>query len=588
MAALERSRVAEILEEIGLLLELAGENPFKSRAYQNAARAVRGLDRDLEQLVRSGELKKIKGIGPAIAEKIATLVREGRLQYHENLKQQIPPGLLEWLEIPGLGPKKARAIHLALGISSLGELEHACRENRVRDLPGFGENSQRKILEGIERLKGRAGRFLQPLVRREAARLLEIVRRAPGVGRAEVAGSVRRCLETSKDIDLVASCDADTAPVMESFATAAGVAEVTSRGPTRTSVRLAAGPAADLRVVPEASYPFALMYFTGSKAHNIALRARAQKRGLKLNEYALEREADGTGVFCRDEAEIYGALDLPWIPPELREDAGEIEAAERGALPKLVEREDLKGILHVHSDWSDGVNTIEQLAEAARAMGLQYLGLCDHSRSAGYAGGLTIERVREQHAAIDELNARYGRAFRILKGIEVDILPDGSLDYPDEVLASFEIVVASVHSRFNLSREEQTARMLQALENPFVDILGHPTGRLLLARDPYPLDLHRILDAAAQRGVAVEINAHPQRLDLDWVHLRYGIARGIKTAIDPDAHDIEGLQDIAYGVGMARKGWCTAEDVLNAWPLERLLDYLADRRRRAGARRSPK
>ncbi len=578
----DRAQVADALEEVGLLLELLGENPFKSRAYDNAARLLRNLDRDLDELVRTGQLSKIKGIGEGLAEKIATLVKTGRLPYLEALRAQVPPGLRQWLRIPGLGPKKARAIHITLGISNLDELEAACRAGKVRELPGFGETTEQKILEGIARLKEHAGRFLQPAVRREAARLIERIRRVPGLARAEVAGSVRRCLETSKDIDIVAVAR-DSEAVMDAFAHAPGVAEVTGRGPTKCSVRLDTGPSADLRVVPEVSFPFAWMYFTGSKAHNIALRSRAQRLGFKLNEYALTREADERTLPCASEEEVYETLDLAWIPPELREDQGEIEAAERRALPELIRIEDLKGILHVHSAWSDGTATIAEMAEAARAMGMTYLGLCDHSPTAAYAGGLTVEKLREQHAEVDALNRRYEGAFRVLKGAEVDILPDGSLDYPDEVLASLDLVVASVHSRFNLSAEEQTARILKALENPHVDVLGHVTGRLLLTRDPYPLDLHCVLDAAARRGVAVEINAHPQRLDLDWRELRYGLARGMKTSINPDAHDTAGLRDVEYGIGIARKGWCTPDDVINAWPLGRFLRHIAERRRDAGA-----
>jgi DNA polymerase (family 10) len=579
---MDRASVADALDEIALLLDLLGENPFKGRTYANAARLVRGLDEDLRALVNTGGIRRMRGIGPALTEKISTLVGTGSLPYLEALRAQVPAGMLEWLRIPGLGPKKARAIHVALGISTPGELEDACRRGRLRDLSGFGEATERKILDGIEWLREHAGRFLQPVVRSEAERLLAVVRAVPGTIRAEAAGSVRRRCETSKDIDLVVAA-ADSAPVMEAFASAPGVAEVIGRGPTKCSVRLAAGPSADLRVVPEPSFPFALAYFTGSKAHNIALRARAQGLDLKLNEYALTRDSDGGTVPCADEAEIYRALGLPWIPPEMREDQGEIEAAEAGRLPRLVDVGDLRGILHCHSNWSDGLATIEEMAHGARSLGMTYLGLSDHSQAAAYAGGLSIERFREQWAEIDALNSRIGGGFRVLKGVEVDVLPDGSLDFPDEFLALFEYVIASVHSRFNLGAEEQTERLVRAATNPFVDTLGHVTGRLLLARDPYPLELHRVLEVAAERGVAVEINSHPQRLDLDPPALRYGLARGMKTSVNPDAHDVEGLSDVRYGVGIARKGWCMPDDVLNAWPLDRLLERLAARRRDAGA-----
>jgi DNA polymerase (family 10) len=578
---IDRVEVADALEEIGLLLELAGENPFKTRAYGNAARIVRGLDTDLSELVARKGLGELKGIGPALVEKITTLVTTGNLPYLDGLRTQIPAGMLEWLKIPGFGPKKARVVHVTLGISTLEELERAAKDGKLRDLPGFGATTEAKILSGIGRVREHAGRFLRPVILGEARRLMARLTPLPGLSQVEVAGSARRGAATSKDVDIVATAE-DAAQAMEFFVSDPGVVEVVGRGPTKCSVRLAAGPNADLRVVPLASYPFALLYFSGSKAHNVALRSRAQALGLKLNEYALIRESDGAHITCEDEAAIYRSLGLPFIPPELREDAGEIEAAERGTLPQLITRDDLKGILHCHSTWSDGTSSIEGMALAARAMGMSYLGLCDHSRSAAYAGGMSIERVSEQHREIEVLNAKLGDSFHVLKGIEVDILVDGSLDYPDEVLKTFDLVVASVHSRFDLGAADQTERMLRAVSNPYVDIIGHPTGRLLLTRDPYPLDLFALIDAAAERGVAIEINAHPERLDLDPAGLRHGLASGMKTAVDPDAHTTEGLQDIAYGIDTARRGWCTASDVLNTLALPDLKTWLALRRKNAG------
>ncbi len=581
MSGTTTAKVADALEEIGLLLELLGENPFKTRAYGNAARIVRGLDTSLDELVTRKALGGLKGIGPALVDKITTLVTTGQLPYLDELRKQLPAGMLDWLKIPGLGPKKARVIHVTLGIATLAELEAAAREGKLHDLPGFGEATEKKILSGIARVKENAGRFLRPVILGEASRLVSLLTSITGVNEVAVAGSARRGAETSKDIDLVATAR-NAEPAMEAFATDSGALEIVGRGPTKCSVRLAAGPNADLRVVPPEAFPFAMLYFTGSKAHNIALRARAQGLGFKLNEYALLREADGTPIACEDEAAIYRALGLPFIPPELREDTGEIEAAERGALPRLITREDLKGVLHCHSTWSDGTNSIEEMAEAACAMGMTYLGLCDHSAAAAYAGGMSIARVKEQHTAIDAINAKSGPSFRVLKGIEVDILADGSLDYPDEVLARFDLVVASVHSRFNLMASEQTERMIRAVSNPYVDILGHPTGRLLLTRDPYPLDLFAVIDAAAENGVAVEINAHPQRLDLDPAGLRHGLAKGMKTSVNPDAHETAGIADIAYGIDTARRGWCTSGNVLNALSLPDLLDWLRQRRKRAG------
>lgn len=582
---MDRKRVAEALEEIGTLLELKGENPFKTRAYHNGARTIRSLTEDLDDLVERGELSKVRGIGKALSEKITTLVTTGELPYLDDLRGEIPAGMLEWLKIAGLGPKKARAIHEALEISTLGELEYACRENRLRDLDGFGEASQRKILAGIERVRRHAGRFLQPVAQGEARVLLELVTAVPGVTRAEVCGSVRRRNETSKDIDIVVAADNPEA-VMDAFCDDSGVAEITGRGPTKCSVRRNAGPSADLRVVSDEAFPFAVAYFTGSKAHNVAVRGRAQARGLKLNEYAL-RTADGADIPCEDEAAIYRALDMDWVPPELREDLGEIDAAETGTLPDLITRDDLVGVLHCHSTWSDGAATVAEMAAGARERGYAYLGICDHSQAAAYAGGLDAAAVRRQHEEIDLLNRELDGSFRVLKGIEVDILADGSLDFPDDVLATFDIVVASVHSRFTLTETEQTGRILAALGNPYVDILGHPTGRLLLSRDPYAMDLHRVVAAAAERGVIVEVNAHPQRLDLDWQALRFGLLRGLKTAINPDAHSVDGYDVVDHGIGIARKGWCTRDDVVNAWSVDRLLDHLAARRRDAGAAGRP-
>jgi len=576
---LTRQAVADALEEIGLLLELRGENPFKTRAYGNGARILRSLDRDLAALVRSGELGTIPGIGAALSEKITTLVNTGELPYLEKLRAEVPPGLLDCLKIQGLGPKKAQVLWSCLGVTGLDSLEAACKEGRVKALDGFGATTERKLLEGIERLRSQAGRFLQPVVQEAAERLLKTIRAVPGVLRAEAAGSVRRRAETSKDIDLVTSAT-DAEGVMDAFVAAAGIEEVTGRGPTKCSVRLVAGPAVDLRVVDDVSYPAALFYFTGSKAHNVAVRGRAQRLGFRLNEYGLVRNEDGAAVDCEDEAAIYAALGLAWIPPELRED----QAAAHHSLPRLVAADDIRGVLHCHSTWSDGTATVAEMADAARKLGLSYLGLCDHSQSAAYAGGLSVERVVAQREEIDRLNRTFGSEFRILHGIESDILADGRLDYPDEVLERFDLVVGSVHSRFQLSANEQTARLLRAIDNPYLDIVGHLTGRILLSRDPYPLHVERVLDAAAEAGVAVEINAHPERLDIDAKALRYGLARGMQTAVNPDAHSTEGLQDIRYGLGIARKGWCTPDDVLNAWPLDRLLDHLSSRRARALAR----
>ena len=580
-----REQLASALDEIGLLLELQGANPFKTRAYQSAARTIRALEVEPAAWIESGDMPRTRGIGKALSEKITTLVETGSLPYLEELRTEVPEGLLEWLQVPGLGPRKARSIHKALEISTLGELEYACKENRLRDLEGFGEASQKKILLGIDRLHAHQGRFLQSVMQAEAELLRERLESLPDVLQLAIAGSVRRRKETSKDIDIVVVAK-DPSVVMDAFAGDESVAEVIARGETKCSILLHSGPAVDLRVVTKEAFPFTLLYFTGSKAHNVTLRKRAQSMGYKLNEYALQPTDGSEAPSCGDETDIYRLLGLPFIAAELREDRGEFEAAEKNTLPKLIVREDLVGVLHCHSRWSDGRATIREMAEAARERGLTYLGLCDHSQSAAYAGGLEPARVIEQHREIDEINAEYAGEFTVLKGIEVDILGEGQLDFDVDTLSRFELIVASVHSRFTLSREEQTERIRRAVQSPWVDILGHPTGRLLLARDGYELDLRSVLETAIEHDVVVELNAHPRRLDLDWRELQWGIPRGLVTSINPDAHAPEGLDDMRYGIGIARKGGVTRKDVLNALSLESLRERLNERKARAAVESS--
>jgi DNA polymerase (family 10) len=566
---MDNKEAASILSEISILLELKGENPFKVRAYQNAARVIEGYAGDLGAAVGDGSIREVQGIGSGIAEKLEELAKTGKLGYYEELKRSIPEGHLEMLRIPGMGPKKVRAVYEKLGIRNIGELEYACHENRLLDLPGFGRKSQENILRGIEFLKKYRERFLLGTVLGEAEALLEAVLKSPAVKRGSLAGSIRRKLETVKDIDIVCAAD-DSAPVMESFVSGPGVETVIAKGETKASVKLASGINVDLRAVSDGQFPYALHHFTGSREHNIAMRGRAQKRGLKMNEYGLFRGEEL--IRCRTEEEIFRELGLQFIPPELREDRGEIEAAERGEIPKLVAFEDLRGPLHVHSDWSDGVNTLAEVAAAARERGWAYVGIADHSKSAAYAGGLTEERVREQQEEIDALNRKV-KGVRLLKGTEVDILPDGSLDYPDAVLAAFDFVVASVHSRFTMPEKEMTARICRALQNPHVNVLGHPTGRLLLSREAYPVDLEEVIRVAAKHRVAVELNSHPQRLDIDWREIRHVKSYGGRVSINPDAHNIAGMDDMAFGVGIARKGWLGADDVINTLALERLLQF---------------
>jgi DNA polymerase (family 10) len=559
------AEVADVLEEIGRLLDFKGENPFKVRAYVNAARALADLAEPLEAVVAEGRLLEISGIGAAIADKIATYAETGSIPLLDRLRSEIPAGVLELVAVPGLGPKRARAAFQALGVASLDDLEKAAASGRLAEVQGFGEKTARTILANLERVRAYTGRWLAAEARPLAERLLAALREDPDVVRAETAGGLRRAMETVHDVDLVAA-SADPAAVLERFAELPAVAAVIARGDTKATVRLAGGIPADLRVVEPAAFPFALQYFTGSQAHNTRLRGLARRRGLKLNEYALLRK-DGTPVECADEVAVYGALGLEWIPPEIREDRGEVEAARKGGLPRLVERDDLRGVLHVHTEWSDGRATIQAMAEAAREGGFEYLAVCDHSRSAAYAGGLPAERLREQREEIERVNAGL-EGFVVLAGCEVDILADGGLDYPDDVLAGLDLVVGSLHSRLGLPREEQTERVLRAIENPWLDVLGHPAGRVLNRREGADLDMERVLDAAAAAGVALEVNGDPHRLDLDWRWHRAAMERGIRLAIDPDAHGPETLDYVDNGIGIARKGWVTREAVLNALPLD--------------------
>lgn len=576
---MEKREVIDALEEIALLLELAGENPFKSRAYHNAARTLQTLDRDLTEVVAAGELAKIRGIGSGLAEKITTLVTEGELPYLEDLRKRVSPGLLDLLRVPGLGPKRVKEIHTAYGIASLGELEYAAQSRTLEELAGFGEKLQARILEGIARLKKNAERALLSRALREAEAVREELAALPAVQRCEVAGSVRRRRETVKDVDIVAAT-ADPAGVMDHFVNLPIAESVISHGETKSSIRLQSGLQVDLRAVTDEEFPYTLHHFTGSKDHNIALRARAQSMGLKINEYGLWKGKKL--VPCGDETEFFGALGLGYVPPELREDQGEIGAAERGDLPRLLELGDLKGVLHTHSTHSDGVHTIEQMAIAARDLGYEYIAMTDHSQSARYANGMQPAEIPGYLEEIARLNRKLD-GIRILTGTESDILADGSLDYPEEILCRFDYVVGSVHSQFSMSEEQMTERVLRALESPYIDVLGHPTGRLLLAREPYAVNMNRVCEAAAELGVAVEINANPHRLDLDWREVKGFLARGGWVSINPDAHRTDGLADMEYGVAIARKGWATRQQVMNVLSADDLLELM--RARREGRRR---
>ncbi|RMI03621.1 MAG: DNA polymerase/3'-5' exonuclease PolX [Calditrichaeota bacterium] len=573
---MDKKEIAAVLKEMALLMELKGENPFKVRAHENAARVLEGLTGNLEEMVDSGEITRIKGIGQSIAEKIALLLKEGRLPEHEELKASVPEGLMEMAQIPGLGPKKIKAVWEQLGITTVEELEAACRADRLSGMKGFGAKTQENILLNIQRFKKFRERHPFPEAWEAAQALFQALKGFPGVLRCEIAGSLRRRKETIKDIDLVASAEAaHRLAIMEHFTSLPEVERVINKGETKSTVLLKSGISADLRIVDDDRFPFLLHHLTGSKEHNVALRQHAIKLGMKVSEYGLFRGE--ALVPCRDEAELFGRLGMEYIPPELRENYGEIEAALERRLPRLIDPEDIRGIIHVHTHWSDGVHSVEEMARACQEMGYEYLVISDHSKAAGYANGLNEERVQQQQAEIEAVNARL-KGFRILKSIECDILGDGRLDFSDEVLASFDLVIASVHSRLNMTEEEATRRILRAMENPYVTILGHPTGRLLLKREGYPLDMEAVIEAAARLGVAIEINANPRRLDLDWRYCKYAVERGVMLAINPDAHRIEGLKDMQYGIGIARKGWVTREHVLNARSAEEVLAFARRRR----------
>jgi DNA polymerase (family 10) len=579
---MDKKSIVSILDEMGTLLELQGANPFKSRAFHNASRALEGVTDDLQEVVASEKLTEVKGIGTSIAAIIADLVVKGKSKEYTDLRKGFPDGVLEMLRIQGLGPKKVRILFEKEKIRSLDQLEKAAQADRLASLEGFGKKSQENILAGIQALRSRSDKHLFSTAQESALPVYDLMMKQKGVIRGEIAGSLRRRKEVIGDIDIVLSArDADRKRLMRAFVAHPDVTAVVAQGETKSSVTLASGINCDLRIVNDAEFPFALNYFTGSKEHNVELRARAKKFGLSLNEYGFshlgEEEKRGKGkkvVRCDDEEGIYRALELDYVSPELRENRGEIEAAIAHRLPPLLEEADIRGTFHCHTTYSDGVNTLEQMAAGAKDLGWEYLGIADHSKAAAYAGGLTREKLSAQFREIDSLNGRL-KGFRLLKGTECDILPDGTLDWNDGILATFEYVVVSVHSNFKMSEPEMTKRIIRALKNPHVTMLGHPTGRLLLARDPYPVNMTDVINAAADYGRTIEINAHPSRLDLDWRLCSYAREKGVMIAINPDAHSVEGLNDVRYGVGIARKGWLGKKDVLNARPLGGVLQYLA-------------
>jgi DNA polymerase (family 10) len=574
---MDKHTVAKILNDIGLFLELKGENPFKSRAYYNGARIIEYIEDDLEILVKEDKLKNIKGIGSALNEKIRELVITGSLQYYEELKSSIPQGLLDLLRIPGLGPKKLKLLYEKLNITSVAELEYACKENRLVDLKGFGIKTQNNILKNIEYIKRFQNQYLYSEALMLAAKLLEELSECPDVQEISLAGSIRRSKEIIKDIDLVAASE-NPSQVAEYFSKIPGVVDVMALGDTKVTVKLEEGINADLRIVNPKQFPYALHHFTGSKEHNTALRQRAKTMGMKINEYGLFKvNKEEKLIECADEREFFNQLGLDYIPPELRENIGEIEAAAEGKIPKLITHNDLKGIFHIHTTYSDGSNTIEEMIQACINMGYEYIGITDHSQSAFYARGLSLEEIKRQQEEINILREKYPE-IEIFSGIESDIKPDGSLDYPDSILETFDFIIASVHSNLKMSKEKATKRLINAMSHPNVTMLGHPSGRILLGREGYPLDMDEIFNAALKYNVVLEINASPARLDIDWRYLKRAKELGVIFSINPDAHRIEELQDVYFGIAVARKGWLEKSDVLNTKSRQEVRKFLTNKK----------
>ena len=586
---MDKDQVAGLLAEIGTLLELKGENPFKTRAYHNAARTLESLNEPLATLIAENRLGEIKGIGEALQQKITELVQTGRLAYYDDLKASVPPGLVEMLAIPGRGPKKVKAMHDKLGIDTVEQLEAACRDGKVAQLDGFGDKTQAKIIEGIAFRRSYASRHLLSQGLAVADPILDSLRGLPEVIRCAPAGSLRRCKETLGDIDFLASSK-HPAAVIDFFVSQPGILSVSAKGETKASVILEGGIQADLRVVSDAEFPFALAYFTGSKEHNIVMRQRAIQRGLRLNEYGLFRSDVETRdpalrVPCASEEDIYAALGLDYVPPELREDQGEFKAAEEHTLPRLVEWNSLKGSLHNHSNWSDGRDSLESIAEHMIELGLDYWAITDHSKSSFQANGLDAERLGREVEAIAKVNhslAATGQDFRLLTGTEVDILVDGALDFTDETLATLDVVVASIHQGFTQPEEETTRRLIRAAENPYVHMLGHLTGRLLLEREPYKVNQRAVIDACAATGTWIELNASPMRCDMDWRLWSYARSKGVRCVINCDAHRLEHAGFLRLGASLARKGWLTKADVINTLPLKALKVELLRKRKKFG------
>ena len=570
---MENKSIADLLTEIADILDIQGENPFRVRSYRNAARTIADMGQSVRAMVRAGEdLEQIPGIGKSLQERIEEIVSTGKCGFLEELRAKVPPALTELLKLEGLGPKKVKLLYDELGVDSVDRLEKSAQAGKLRDLPGMGLKTEEKVLKSIEQYRAGMGRFKLSVGFTYAQALLEYLKGVPGLKRLDPAGSFRRHRETIGDLDLLAICGRGC-KVMDRFTTYGDVAEVISEGETKSSVRLKCGLRVDVRVLEEESYGAALHYFTGSKAHNVAIRERAKDLGLKVSEYGVFRAKDEKRLSGANEEDVFKAVGLPFIPPELREDRGEIQAAEKGKLPKLIELGDIRGDLQMHTSATDGKNTIAEMAQKAKEMGYAYLAITDHSKAVRVAGGLDEKRLAKHLQEVEKAGGKIP-GIRILKGVEVDILADGSLDLKDDILKECDVVLASVHSRFNMEEGEMTRRIIKAIGNPHVSILAHPTGRLILEREAYKVNLKEVFQAAIDHGVVLEINAYPDRLDLRDVDARMAKEMGARLVISTDAHSTGQLELMKFGVFTARRGWVEARDVINTLPLPPLLKIL--------------
>jgi len=570
---MKNQEIAKIFYQIAYFLEME-DVKFKPYAYEKAALTLEGLEKDVEEIYKKEGfegLKKIPGIGESIARKIEEYLKTGKIQYYEDYKKKYPINLDELMEIEGLGPKRVKVLYEKLGIRNLRDLEEAIKAHKIAILPGFGEKTEKNILEAIEFAKRSRGRFLLGEILPTVKEVYEELKSLKEVERVDVVGSIRRMKETIGDVDfLVISKNPE--PIMDFFVSLPGVVKVWGKGSTKASVRMKEGFDMDIRVLPKRSYGAALQYFTGSKEHNIALRKIAIEKGLKLSEYGLFKSSEM--IAGESEEEIYQKLGMDWIPPEMREDRGEIEAALSHKLPKLIEYKDIKGDLHVHSKWDGGKNSIEEIAEYAIKMGYEYVGIADHTKFLKIEHGLDEKRLRERNKEIDKLNEKFKGKIRILKGCEANILPDGKIDIDDDCLKEQDFVIAGVHSKFKMTKEEMTERIIRAMKNPHVDIISHPTGRLIQKRDEYEIDLDRILKVAKETGTILEINSYPERLDLNDINIKKAKETGVKMVINTDAHHVDQMRFIELGIAQARRGWAEKEDIINCWPLEKMLKFL--------------